>query len=489
MKKIKNLLVIVSAVILLTGCSMKYENNMKISNEGKMDFTIVSAFDKELIKNLMSFGDETPVEGENPTETGPTVEEMKTYLAENETSEVDHAALGYTKTPYESGEFLGYQFTTTIPNIDTVSSEEAVTLDMSTLLEGTTPVANIKMFQKQGTVYTATFVFDGDAQTSSDTEGETEGTDYSQYLSQMIMDFKYIITLPQAPLENNATSVSEDGKTLTWNLNSTGKTNINFKFELPKTVATATTTNFLNLSDEMMLYIGIGAIVIVIVVVIVVVSVSKKKRKNLEPLEAPVTTVDEALTAVPSPMENVQTPSVEVPSAAYVQDTPVETPVIQETPVVPTTPVVQETPVLNPQLDSAQTYDERMQVVEPAREVQMDPQSVFAPNVNTPEITPIALEPTQTVQNAPVFEPTPVVQETPVVQTPTFETPVMSMPHEAFNQVTEAAPVQTFTQESMVQPATQENVMNQMESVQTPTFEMPSLDSAPVVEIPTDSNK
>lgn len=485
MKKIKNLLVIVSAVILLTGCSMKYENNMKISNEGKMDFTIVSAFDKELIKNLMSFGDETPVEGEKPAETGPTVEEMKTYLAENETSEVDRAALGYTKTPYESGEFLGYQFTATIPNIDTVSSEEAVTLDMSTLLEGTTPVTSQKMFQKQGTVYSATFVFDADTQTSSGTEGEKPGTDYSQYLSQMIMDFKYIITLPQAPLENNATSVSEDGKTLTWNLNSTGKTNINFKFELPKTVATATTTNFLNLSDEMMLYIGIGAIVIVIVVVIVVVSVSKKKRKNLEPLEAPVTTVDEALTAVPSPIENVQTPSVEVPSAAYVQNTPVETPV--ETPVV-TTPMV-ETPVLNPQLESAQTYDERMQVVEPAREVQMAPQSVFAPNVNTPEITPIALEPTQTVQNTPVVEPTPVVQETPVVQTPTFETPVMSMPHEAFNQVTEVAPVQTFTQESIVQPVTQENVINQMESVQTPTFEMPSLDSAPVVEIPTDSNK
>jgi hypothetical protein len=487
MKKLRNFLIVMLGVICLTGCSMKFEANMAVSNEGKLDFTIVSAYDKELIKNLMSMADTTDATDETTDTTAtaePTTEEMKAYLAGTAEDEATYTALGYTKADYENGEFLGFQFTASIPNIDTVSTTEDVTYDLSAATDGTTPLIQQKMFKKEGTIYTAAFTFNADSETDT-SEDTTETTDYSQYLSQMVMDFKYIITLPQAPIESNATTVSEDGKTLTWNLASTGITTINFKFELPSTVATTgDSTSWFTLDDQMMMYIGIGLIVLILVIVIIIVSISKKKRKNLEPLEGPVNTVDSALNAVPSPVEPVITPAVEMPAAEVskeIFETPSmpstsvveETPIMDSTPVVemssmPSTSVVEETPIMDSTPVVEMSSMPSTPVFEPlVMETQQPVQPTFGGFSNSAELTSAPLETQAPVQQpAPIFqetvipaEPIQVVQPTfesvPVVETSTMEAPAMETP--------------------VVEP--------------TPVFETPSLDSAPVFEIPTNNNR
>ena len=52
MKKIRNLLIIFLGVLVLTGCAMKYETNMAITEDGKMNFALIAAYDKEFIKNI-----------------------------------------------------------------------------------------------------------------------------------------------------------------------------------------------------------------------------------------------------------------------------------------------------------------------------------------------------------------------------------------------------------------------------------------------------
>ena len=46
------------------------------------------------------------------------------------------------------------------------------------------------------------------------------------------MEINYTMTLPEKPIKHNATKVSEDGKTLTWNLLSSDTQNIQVDFML-----------------------------------------------------------------------------------------------------------------------------------------------------------------------------------------------------------------------------------------------------------------
>ena len=55
----------------------------------------------------------------------------------------------------------------------------------------------------------------------------------NQYLNQISQIYTFSLTLPKASISNNATTVSEDGKTLTWNLVSGNISTIEFEFEFP----------------------------------------------------------------------------------------------------------------------------------------------------------------------------------------------------------------------------------------------------------------
>ena len=88
MKKIRNLLIVLIGVLALTGCTLKYETNMNITSDGKVDFGIIAAFDKEMIKNIMSMQgslggttpDTTNPGGEAVTPANPTDQELQNFF-------------------------------------------------------------------------------------------------------------------------------------------------------------------------------------------------------------------------------------------------------------------------------------------------------------------------------------------------------------------------------------------------------------------------
>ena len=51
---------------------------------------------------------------------------------------------------------------------------------------------------------------------------------------QSYFDLEYKVTLPEKPISSNATSVSEDGKTLTWKMTYRKKNSVLYEFKLGK---------------------------------------------------------------------------------------------------------------------------------------------------------------------------------------------------------------------------------------------------------------
>ena len=51
---------------------------------------------------------------------------------------------------------------------------------------------------------------------------------------QSYFDLEYKVTLPEKPISSNATSVSEDGKTLTWKMTYGKKNSVQYEFKLGK---------------------------------------------------------------------------------------------------------------------------------------------------------------------------------------------------------------------------------------------------------------
>lgn len=86
------------------------------------------------------------------------------------------------------------------------------------------------------------------------------------------MEFNYVVNLPEKALTNNATNVSNDGKTLTWSLMQSQISNIEFSFELK------------NMTNYYILYGGIAAAVIIVIIIII--SLIKKGKKGKEVVSA-----------------------------------------------------------------------------------------------------------------------------------------------------------------------------------------------------------
>ena len=81
---------------------------------------------------------------------------------------------------------------------------------------------------------------------------------------------KVVISLPIKPSANNATSVSDDGKTLTWDLLS--ESNIHLEFSL------------INIG----MIIGLCVLALAVVAAVVVIIIIKKGKKNTVEVSTPI---------------------------------------------------------------------------------------------------------------------------------------------------------------------------------------------------------
>ncbi|MBE6138462.1 MAG: hypothetical protein E7173_01800 [Firmicutes bacterium] len=262
MKKIKPLVLLCAVVALLSGCSLKYEYNVTIKPDKSMDFSIIMAMDEELIDGMLSMQSQT---GEQTKHTDEERWEMLEEAATEDTAteDTDPANFGFTTEKYRKDQYYGYKYNKKISNIDDISGTQA-----NFKLEEFQNISDKTVFVKNGNVYKANLVLTSEEQSES-----TEGYDIG-------IDMLFVITLPNKPISHNATSVSEDGKTLTWNLLKESSKDIEFEFSL-------------NESTNTMLYICIAAGAFIGFAIIGFVTSNNKKKSTTQTTVTPTQQVNQ----------------------------------------------------------------------------------------------------------------------------------------------------------------------------------------------------
>ncbi len=233
MKKIRALLVSVIAILCLTGC-MRFSTTITVKPNGKVDV--------EMLYAAMSMSDYGMEESE--------------LLSEEEKQDIIDK--GWDVEDYSEGEYQGY-----ILSRKDVSSEE-----LSDSLKGAqseeTGTFNDISFAKDGLTYKLDWkVFDE--------ETGAQMKEYKNYFTSSGGYMKLIVKLPIKATDSNATTVSEDGKTLEWDLMDLGPDqNVHLEFSL--------------INVKLFVILGlIGAIIVAAIIVAVTMS-SRKKKAVQQPM-------------------------------------------------------------------------------------------------------------------------------------------------------------------------------------------------------------
>ena len=249
MKKFKSLLALFMITFLLTGC-VKFNANMEIRKDKSLGYSIIYAFDTSM------FGDQEA-------------------LSDDDKAKVEEQ--GFKIESYEKDNYKGFIISKNFENIDDISLDSDVSYDVSGLLNGSSNNQEVfavkKGFLKN--TYTAKFTFnsnesnmnsnpglDNDVSYNDDTTDNDTSDDSSLDLSDSLsgltsgMDLSFNVTLPYSALSNNATTATNDNKSLSWKLSSGNTDEINFSFEL---------YNMVNV------YIACGVLAIIIVCAVVMI--------------------------------------------------------------------------------------------------------------------------------------------------------------------------------------------------------------------------
>lgn len=223
MKKVLSLISVMAILLItLTGCvTVNYE--VTLNKDGTADVAYIYGFEKETLEQLET-----------------SAEEMTSDMRENaEASE-------YEIETYSDDKIEGFKAKKHIENLADISLEDAFGSENVKDSE-----ENQIKIEKKGlkTVYSQ--------------NANIDLTSMDESTASMVT-MNYVIKLPVKVGDNNASEVSEDGKTLTWNLKAGEINEINF--ETSK-------------SSSTILIIAVVAIVVVIAVVLIF---SKKAKKNSE---------------------------------------------------------------------------------------------------------------------------------------------------------------------------------------------------------------
>ncbi len=239
-------------IFMATGC-VKMDYSMTVGKDKSVDFKIIEAVNKKVLESS----------GQN---------------AFNETDLEQYRKDGYSIREYDDGTNAGYVFSLKIDDINEISTEESINskLEMYTTKDGKKYFFTVKkgLFRNK---YTAVFVSDvsdsikdsiNDIETKdnkTNTKDTTTVTDKETNVTDKVtdnktdsttvdkttdstttkdtlsdsdltdlmntMEAKFSINLPYGAIKSNAKDISEDGKTLTWDLISLDG-NIEFEFYL-----------------------------------------------------------------------------------------------------------------------------------------------------------------------------------------------------------------------------------------------------------------
>lgn len=445
MKNIKKLIGIILCALIVTGCELKYEGKVEITKDGKMDMSVIMAYDRELANTLIymenndNLFDSDEDETSEPSIPEASITEIRNYLEKNKPESQD----GLEVSRYEKNGYYGYQMSYEIENIDLVSSKDEVdftlfsgfniqTEDEDT--ENDNDLKDKKMFKKDGDTYYAKYKINDDSQSNENSMG----------MSMLNLSLNYTVTLPTKPIKHNADTVSEDGKTLTWNIDSLDgeREYIEYSFKLKETPLADSKSEGLN-TEMIMLIAGIVIIVIIIIVVLVLFARNNKKLdKSLEVLDQTIPSGTPKQTEQVMANTNIATTTTSIPSNTPIVAAPTEVvnPVVQN--VVPevapnvnptpieTVPVIESIPVTNVAVAentnniAQETKTEEINVPKEENKTNLDEMPIIMePGVNNTNIE---------IPTQQVVTPTPAITEE-IINTPVE--PVVA--NETINQTVE----------------------------------------------------
>jgi hypothetical protein len=234
---------------------MKMDISMGIHKDKSMDFSLIEAFDTQVLAQLEAAGYETET----------------TELTDDEIKQTEEET-GFTIEKYKDGTLEGYKYTKTYPNIDQISNEMELEYDLGTVTSDDSDTQQFFQVEKGlfKNVYKAKFINSSvdqvqDQMDSSDTQ--VSEVDMSSLTSQMSFDFT--VQLPYKAISSNAASISDDGKTLTWDLLNAYTNTIEFEFALYNT-------------KNIYIALGITISFIIILMVLVLITLRGNKKRDLK---------------------------------------------------------------------------------------------------------------------------------------------------------------------------------------------------------------
>ena len=186
MKKAKylmSLLIIMTCAMFMTGC-MRFSTTVEIKKNGKADVSMLIAYQNSMGEDAATSND-------------------------SEIKELEEE--GWIYSDYNEDDYIGYVVTK--KNVDL----KEIAKEMSS--SDTASEMNTDKFQitKHGSNYKISW----DIMNSGDSSDSQNTDDYSQYASSLKSAGGYmtfVLKLPYKAKSSNATEVSKDGKTLTWDL-------------------------------------------------------------------------------------------------------------------------------------------------------------------------------------------------------------------------------------------------------------------------------
>ena len=259
MKRVlKTTIAAIMAVAVLAGCTMKENVGIKIGSDKKVSASVTIAYDKEFIDGLISM---------NGTSADAITEEMRWEAAKSEDD-----MEGFTATKVTEEGMYGYVFTKELGNIDTLSTEDSTAERVNFSDDD---FFTSKMFIKDGNKYKSNMKIKMDDNSASQVSQIQQGNG--------TIEIKLVIELPNKAISNNANEVSEDGKTLSYDLLKTSDVDFEFSFDSAETKAkSGTSTAAATKNSNMIVYIGIGGACVVAIIAVIIVMFSKKGKVFFE---------------------------------------------------------------------------------------------------------------------------------------------------------------------------------------------------------------
>ena len=240
-KKVLLAVLMFAMLIALTGCA-NVNMEVIINSDGSADISYIMGYDQNFLKSMSI-----------------TKEELKSDDSFDASME-DARAEGYTVKAYEDADTYGFKASKHVDNIAEFSMEDVTGSEAE--MASNDEIVYEKSLLK--TTISQNAIMDLSAFATNDDSDAAAMT--NMILGQMNMTYK--IVLPFSVSQSNATKVSEDGRTLEWELN-VGQVN-EIKFEA---------------IQDYTIYAIVGAIVLIVVIALIVIVVAEKKKKKKKSAE------------------------------------------------------------------------------------------------------------------------------------------------------------------------------------------------------------